>query len=460
MKDEQKTPQKILYPRDPSLDPQLVWKGKDEQDSTPLEVDAVPIYIQEKIQPKALIEELRAEQEKIEPQAALWADFNGITFEQMVEFYQHSQNWSNRLILGDSLRVMSSLADKEALKGQVQMIYVDPPYGIKFGSNWQVSMRSHEVRDGRVEDVTRQPEQIKAFRDTWELGVHSYLAYLRDRLAVAHTLLAPSGSIFVQIGPDRVHLVRSLLDEVFGAANCMTIITVQKTSQVTARFLPEVSDFLLWYARDKDLVKYRQLYEDRAADIVGEGAYRYVEQNGGRRPMSSKEIADPSLLPASARVFRYDNVTSQGFSNTKTVAFEFEGRIYHPGANRHWLLRVEGMAGLAKAGRLAVVGNTLSYIRYADESSFVRRTNVWSDTGQAGFAQRKKQYVVETNAKIPERCLLMASDPGDLVLDPTCGSGTTAVNAEKHGRRWITIDTSRVALALTRARLMAAGYHY
>ena len=434
------------------LDPQLTWAGKAER--TSFDVDAVSLHVHERLSTEAIVKTLRKE----EPQLALFGDPQ-LDRDRAVEFYQHQVDWTNRLVLGDSLVVMTSLLERERMRGQVQLVYFDPPYGINYNSNFQARISNRAPRENDAA-LTREPEQIQAYRDTWKNGVHSYLTYLRDRLLTAHELLADEGSIFVQIGPDRMHLVRAVLDEIFGAANCLTTITVQKTSQVTSRLLPEVADFLLWYAKDKGKVRYFQLFEDRSEEVAGQGAYRHVEIDGIRRPMTPEERTDPSKLRPGARVFRYDNATSQGHSPTKTVDFEFEGRVFHPGRNRHWLLRPEGMRGLAEARRLAIVGDTLSYIRYADEGGLVRRTNIWTDTGQAGFAARKKQYVVETNTKIIERCLLMATQPGDLVLDPTCGSGTTAYVAERQGRRWITCDTSRVALSLARERLLTATFPY
>jgi adenine-specific DNA-methyltransferase len=346
------------------------------------------------------------------------------------------------------------------MAGQAQLVYIDPPYGINYNSNFQARISNRAPKETDDATITREPEQIQAYRDTWELGIHSYLTYLRERLVVARELLSDKGSVVVQIGPDNMHLVRVLLDEVFGSHNHCATITVTKTSQVTAALLPEVTDFLIWYARDKPQVEYNQLYDRRSSDAAG-GAYRWVDVDGQRRKLTSEELANPTaVLAKGGRIFRLDNATSQGYSATKTVDFEYEGRRFHPGPNRHWLLRVEGMEGLAHAGRLRVVGNTLSYVRYLDDAGGVRRTNVWTDTGQAGFAQRKKAYVVETNAKIAERCVAMLSRPGDLVIDPTCGSGTTAYASEKLGRRWITVDTSRVALALARERLLTSKYDY
>jgi adenine-specific DNA-methyltransferase len=462
---EEARPPAVLYPRDPSLDPQLVWKGKDEQDARPLEVPAVPIYIQEKIHPQALVELLRetAKAGEKEPELSLFDDFNGVTdFEKKVDFYHHDQHWSNRMILGDSLLVMTSLAEKEGLKGKVQTIYFDPPYGIKFGSNWQVSTRKRDVKDGKVEDATRQPEQIRAFRDTWKLGIHSYLAYLRDRLTVARELLTESGSIFVQIGDENVHLVRSVLDEVFGSENAISLITFKKTS-VTGSFaggttvLPAVNDYVLWFARDAANVKYRQLFREKEIGGVGTSAYTQVEVSDGRRRVATSDEIELGESPG--RFFRPSPLTSDTVRPAQTTVFEveLEGRRFLP-SKGGWKTNVTGMSNLKMARRLMAAGSTLAYVRYHDDFPAFPLTNLWYDT-QSGSAM-EKIYVVQTNPKVIERCVLMSTDPGDLVLDPTCGSGTTAFVAEHSGRRWITTDTSRVALALARTRLMAAKYPY
>jgi adenine-specific DNA-methyltransferase len=454
---------KMLYPRDPSLDPQLVWKGKDEQDRADLAVPTVPIYIQEKVHPQVIVENLRdtAATGEPEPELTLFDDFNGIEFEQLVDFYKHTQNWSNRLILGDSLLAMNSLAEKEGLKGKVQTIYFDPPYGIKFGSNWQVSTRKREVKDGKVEDATRQPEQVRAFRDTWEFGIHSYLAYMRDRLTVARELLTDTGSVFVQIGDENVHLVRCILDEVFSSENFVSLITFRTTANIVGNFLGGNSDYLVWYARDAKRLKYRKLYARRAlADDVG-GRYRRVElPDGSRRPMTAQERSDPSCVPVGSRVYRHDNLTSQGATDAGTVPYQYEGTTFTPGRSSHWKTTIQGLDRLALARRLAApTVNSLTYVRYLDDFPVSEITNVWGDT-QTGAFTEDKVYVVQTNTKVIERCILMTTDPGDLVLDPTCGSGTTAVVAEKWGRRWITMDTSRVSLALARTRIMAVRLPY
>jgi adenine-specific DNA-methyltransferase len=471
VKEQEEAPGKLLYPRDPSLDPQLVWKGKDEQDRQDLAVPVVPVYIQEKIQPRAIIENVRGENVRAEARAvgahgdapsggyqpALFDDFNGIQFEELIEFYQHEQNWSNRMILGDSLLVMASLAEKEGLKGKVQMIYIDPPYGIKFGSNWQVSTRKRDVRDGRVEDVTRQPEQIRAFRDTWELGIHSYLTYLRDRFVAARELLTETGSCFVQIGDENVHLVRSVLDEVFGSENFCSLISFRKTTTQSGDLLPDTNDYLLWYARNSEQVKARDLYQSReGTDWVN---YDYVTlPDGTNRRMSSEERENPEALPTGSRVYRRSPLTSASASATTSMAVEFRGDQYVPGRGG-WKTNEAGFAKLAAAQRLEAYGKSLSYRRYSEDFPYFPISNAWLDTASGGYGD-DKIYAVQTNTKVIGRCLLMTTDPGDLVLDPTCGSGTTAYVAEQWGRRWITIDTSRVAMALARTRLMAARYPY
>jgi adenine-specific DNA-methyltransferase len=453
------TPKKVLYPRDPSLDPQLVWKGKDEQDSKPLEVPVVPIYIQEKIHPQAIIEDLRAQSQKNIPedQIGLFGDFNGIKFEEMIDFYQHEQNWTNRAILGDSLLVMTSLAEKERLKGKVQSIYFDPPYGIKFGSNWQVSTRKRDVRDGKAEDASRQPEQVKAFRDTWQLGIHSYLAYLRDRFVVCRDLLTESGSLFVQIGDENVHLVRSVLDEVFGSENYCSLIFFRKTTTQSGDLLPDTNDYLLWYAKNKEVVKHRDLYQTREGDDWVNYDYVRLENDVFRR-MTSEEKNDPRLIPVGAKVYRRSPLTSTSSSATTLMEVGFGGKKYFPGTGG-WKTNSEGFGKLKYSDRLEAYGVTLSYRRYADDFPYFPMSNSWTDTASGGYGE-EKIYVVQTNVKVITRCLLMTTDPGDLVLDPTCGSGTTAYVAEQWGRRWITIDTSRVALALARTRIMSAKYPY
>ena len=469
LEDEEKAPKKMLYPRDPSLDPQLVWKGKDEQDQEALEVMTVPIYIQEKIQPQAIVENVRREAKRdrgrlAEPEAAyqynMFADFNNIPFEDLVEFYEHEQNWSNRMVLGDSLLVMNSLAEKEGLKGKVQMIYLDPPYGIKFGSNWQSRLRKREVKDGAQADLTREPEQVKAFRDTWELGIHSYLSYLRDRFMVARELLTESGSLFVQIGDENVHLVRSILDEVFGSENFCGEITFFKTTSQTSNLIASSTDSLIWYGKNKQYVKYRQIFLQKSIETDRAGVYNWIEfANKSRRRLSGEEKQNiEQNLPSGARIFRLDTMTSQSGGETTSFSVPMDGKNLTSGKG-YWKTNAAGMNRLIAANKVTPSGSTLAYIRYISDFPAYPIANLWTDTGTGSFTD-DKIYVVQTGIKVIERCLLMTTDPGDLVLDPTCGSGTTATVAEQWGRRWITIDTSRVAIALARMRLMSARYPY
>ena len=460
MPDEEKKPKVILYPRDTSLDPQLVWKGKDEQDQHPLEVPALPMYIQEKIHPQFIIQDFRTQSQKqqSEVQLNLFGDFNGLKFDQQIDFYQHEVKWTNRMILGDSLLVMNSLAEKEGLKGKVQMIYIDPPYGIKFGSNWQVSTRKRDVTDGSVRDATRQPEQIKAFRDTWELGINSYLAYLRDRLVVARELLTETGSVFVQIGDENVHLVRCLLDEVFGSENFIELIAFRKKNMTLGGVLLEgICDYLIWYAKDKTLVKFRKIYT--VTNTERDSHWNMYElPDGSRNKMISQQIDNHRLLPPNADPYQLSALYPAGSFATGVYPFEFRKKIYNPPSGRSWKSPIHGMTRLKLANRIVPYsdGNTLRYILKLSDYAISPIHNIWLDTAPPA----DKTYVVQTGNRAIERCILMTTDPGDLVLDPTMGSGTTAYVAEQWGRRWITIDTSRVALALARTRLMSAKYPY
>lgn len=456
--DDEAAPGTMLYPRDPSLDPQLVWKGKDEQDREDLAVPVVPVYIQEKVHPQALIENLRdtSKAGEPEPEQLLFADFNGIEdFDKKVEFYQHEGHWSNRMILGDSLLVMTSLAEKEGLKGKVQCIYFDPPYGIKFGSNWQVSTRKRDVKDGKAEDATRQPEQVRAFRDTWQLGIHSYLAYLRDRLVVARELLNETGSVFVQIGDENVHLVRSVMDEVFGAENFHATIVFRTSVPLTSAGLASVSDYILWFTKDHEFSKHHDLFVERES---GEKSrYSSIElSDGSRRGIRAEEKDDPGLVPAGSRPFALMDLASSGYTASCIFDYEYGGRSHRPASGKSWKTTKGGLDGLARAGRLSDSGRTLRYVLYLDDFPVTKLPALWADT----TGELDKSYVVQTHTRVIERCLLMTTDPGDLVLDPTCGSGTAAYVAEQWGRRWITVDTSRVALALARTRLMTAKYPY
>jgi adenine-specific DNA-methyltransferase len=446
-------------------DAQLVWRGKDRQDWSDLVVQAPQLYIQEKVHPKAIIDDLvrRSKMIAAEKDDApdLFRDFNGLDDpEAKLEFYQHDQHWSNRMVLGDSLQVMASLAEREHLRGQVQCIYMDPPYGIKFNSNWQVSTQSRDVKDGKREDLSREPEQVKAFRDTWKDGVHSYLTYLRDRLTVARDLLTDSGSVFVQIGDENVHRVRALLDEVFGEENCVSQISFRTTTGLGDQYLDSSCNFLIWYSKSKANLKYRELYKSKGiADDVG-GRYRRIQIGPfDRRPMIAEERRDSGAIPEGAQIYRNDNLTSQ--SGTAKSAFEvsYQSGRFTPGKG-YWKTNQEGMRRLLRSERVASpTPRSIQYVRFLNDFPVSKFSNVWTDTQTVAFTE-EKIYVVQTNAKVVERCVLMTTDPGDLVLDPTCGSGTTAFVAEQWGRRWITFDTSRVALALARARIMGARYPY
>jgi len=462
MRKDELSPIRIAYERrNRDLDPQLVWRGKDEKHWSDLVVHAPPLYIQEKVHPKVLIDDLlrwtKAQKKAQGPQIDLFADFNGLPNESArTEFYQHDANWSNRMILGDSLQVMASLAEREGLRGKVQCIYIDPPYGIKFNSNFQWSTTSRDVKDGNVEHITREPEQVKAFRDTWRDGIHSYLTYLRDRLTVARDLLADSGSIFVQIGDENVHRVRALMDEVFGEDCFISEIIVVKSSGLGSTTLPRQNDYILFYGKSPDSIKYRQLFKDKALDGEGAGAYQYVKGlDGIIRRMKDEEKKNPHLIPSGYSPLRFGDLTKPGPG--AKYELEFQGRTF-TSRGRWWGMPKESLERAAKADRLYALASTVSYQRLLNDWSSFPLTNTWTDTGTGSGLN--KIYVVQTDDKIVQRCILMATDPGDLVLDPTCGSGTTAYVAEQWGRRWITIDTSRVALALARARIMGARYPY
>jgi adenine-specific DNA-methyltransferase len=442
VKQEEQNPVRVAYERrNRDLDPQLVWRGKDERDWSDLVVNAPPLYIQEKVHPKVLIDDLLRETREREHESGqatpdLFADFNGMPKGvDKTEFYQHDQNWSNRMILGDSLQVMASLAEREGLRGKVQCVYFDPPYGIKFNSNFQWSTTSRDVKDGNAGHITREPEQVKAFRDTWRDGIHSYLTYLRDRLTVARDLLTDSGSIFVQIGDENVHRVRAVMDELFGDENFITVVLAQKTGSVTGEFIQANTDYVIWYARNKGSAKFRQPFVER------EG-----KPDKATSQLTSIERSDFSAYP----------LTSDGFRETTTVRFEFEGQTFSPGANRHWGVTTPELERAGKAGRILRQQSQIRMRYFWDDYPVMALGAYWNDVGGA----TGKVYVVQTATKVMERCLLMATDPGDLVLDPTCGSGTAAYVAEQWGRRWITIDTSRVALALARARVMGARYPF
>ena len=452
----------MKYPRNTDLDPQLVWRGKDELDWTDLVVQAPPLYIQERVHPKVLVDDLLRQSKQMQglapgAQVDLFGDFNGIPEGvDRTEFYRHNQNWSNRMILGDSLQVMASLAEREGLRGKVQCIYIDPPYGIKFNSQLSV-VDNQSRRQGRERGShhAREPEQVKAFRDTWRDGIHSYLTHLRDRLTIARDLLTESGSIFVQIGDENVHRVRALMDEVFGEDNFCSIIQVQKTGSQAGTLLANTVDFLLWFSKSKPAVKYRQIYNERVAGQVSSDRYDHIElTDGTERRLRREELERQVALPE-GRIFQHTSLSSSGLASTEQV-FRFQGRDFRPGLSSHWKTTLVGLETLARSGRVAAGPSRIRYKRFIDDFSVLPITDRWESL-QIGTGLL---YVVQTAPSVVERCILMASDPGDLVLDPTCGSGTTAYVAEKWGRRWVTIDTSRVALALARGRIMGARYPY
>jgi adenine-specific DNA-methyltransferase len=454
VRNQEKTPLQVAYERrNPDLDPQLIWRGKDLLDDSPLVVNAPPLYIQEKIHPKVLIDDLKRRSKQggsDTEQIDLFSAFNGLPSEEAkTEFYQHDQNWSNRMILGDSLQVMASLAEREGLRGKVQCIYFDPPYGIKFNSNFQWSTTSRDVKDGREDHITREPEQVKAFRDTWKDGINSYLAYLRDRLMAAKDLMEGSGSIFVQIGDENVHRVRCVMDEIFGDANFVAQITVRVKSPLAVSDLARTTDFLLWYSKDKSLLKFRQPRIPKLLDNHPEFSQALLPTGATVSRASAASIPE-------ARMFTAQNLASSGYTASCTYDFSVNGKTYLSPKGKSWKTHQIGMTRLAKAGRLQPLKTSLRWRYFYDDAATEVVTDIWSDM----FAASEKTYVVQTSEAVIQRCILMTTDPGDLVLDPTCGSGTTAYVGEQWGRRWITIDTSRVALALARARIMGAKYPY
>lgn len=476
MREEDQRPVRVAYQRrNPDLDPQLIWRGKYPSEANQADsftVPAPPLYIQEKVHPKALVDDLKRETEKTRAgsvqdreQIDLFADFNGLpNTDARTEFYQHDQHWSNRMILGDSLQVMASLAEREGLRSKVQCIYFDPPYGIKFNSNFQWSTTTRDVKDGNIDHITREPEQVKAFRDTWRDGIHSYLTYIRDRLIVSRDLLTESGSIFVQIGDENVHRVRAVLDEVFGEDNFVSQIGFAKTSGSTDEFLGQTTDFLLWYAKSKASLKFRTpLKVKRAGETGGTNYNRVRNFLGTSFSVTSKEYAGLSSKD-DFRVYSLDNITSQSAGRDKGEGAAswfgvlLDGKEYKPSLSVRWKTNEVGMRRLRAAGRLEATEKRLGYVRYLDDFPAVQINNRWEDVAASFMSD--KTYVVQTSPTVIQRCLLMTTDPGDLVLDPTCGSGTTAFVAEQWGRRWITVDTSRVAMALARARIMGARYSY
>lgn len=442
---------------DPHLDPQLVWAGKKEH--TSFEVPTVSLHVHETIDPRTIIEAVRKR------------NGNGYAFQpslferpeeklplrDAIDFYRHSHGWSNRLIAGDSLLVMNSLLEKEGMAGQVQMVYIDPPYGIKYGSNFQPFVNKRDVKDGKDEDLTQEPEMIRAFRDTWELDIHSYLTYLRDRLLLARGLLHESGSVFVQISDENVHLVRSLMDEVFGRRNFCGLISFKKTTGLTSELIAEICDYILWYSPNVTKAKYRRLYIDKDLREEIRGEFRFIDsENGGFRRLTIDEVDHPERIEES-KLFRTNSAVSPGIRANTTGAFEYKGMKFDSGPDRNWKTVIPGMLRLAQLNRLTFSHDpTRLYKQYWGDFPYIPLTNAWLDVRSA----QDKTYVVQTVDRVIARCVLMTTDPGDLILDPTCGSGTTAYVAEQWGRRWITCDTSRVATTLAKQRLMTAEFDY
>lgn len=430
-----------------SQEPWLEWSGKREKKS--FEVDPVALHIHERISAQAILKVIARE----DVQRSLFADPQ-LEYQKAVQFYQHDVDWSNRMILGDSLQVMASLARREDLAGKVQMIYMDPPYGIKFSSNFQPEIEKRDVKDKEA-DLTREPEMVKAYRDTWTIGVHSYLSYLRDRLLLCKELLADTGSLFVQIGDENLHRVRALLDEAFGPLNFQGVIVFRTSVPLKSVGLASISDYLLWYSRDKQKMKRYDLFTDR--DTGEGGIYTNIEEpSGHRRAMTQEERVDPSKTHAGHRIFGTDNLVSTGYTTTCIFDVTYQGQKYEPTSGKSWKTNQAGMNRLILAHRLNASGKTLRAMMYVEDYPVFKMSNLWVDVK----GETDKVYVVQTPLKVIQRCMLMTTDPGDLVFDPTCGSGTTAYAAEQWGRRWITIDTSRVALALARQRLLTASFPF
>jgi adenine-specific DNA-methyltransferase len=446
------------YAYDPHLNPSLQWAGKAERSS--FDVPTVSLHVHERIDPRSIIEAVRQKNGNDFEQLSLFNPTRNPPLREAVEFYKHKNNWSNRLIAGDSLLVMNSLIEKEALAGQVQMFYFDPPYGIKYGSNFQPFINRRDVKDGKDEDLTSEPEMLRAFRDTWELGIHSYLGYLRDRLLLMRDLLHESGSIFVQISDQNVHHVREILDEVFGSRNFVSQIGFEKTRSQTSGLIAPIFDYLLWYAKERPKVKYHALFAEKSFGGEGTTQYRYVESPDEKiqRRMSAEELADMTLVPKDWRIYSPSPLVSESASASTTEAVEIGDRKFKP-TRGGWKTNSSGFSRLKASHRILVFGNTLMFKRYYDDFPYFPIANFWRDTFMTGFSE-SKTYVVQTSIKVIQRCILMTTDPGDLVMDVTCGSGTTAFVAEQWGRRWITCDTSRVALTLAKQRLMTAVFDY
>jgi len=436
--------------------PYLNWAGKAEH--TAFQVPTVSLHVHERIDARTIIDAVKKKNGDGKQQSLFSFMEENPPLREAVEFYKHKHNWSNRMIAGDSLLVMNSLLEKEGMSGKVQMVYMDPPYGIKYGSNFQPFVNKRDVKDGKDEDLTSEPEMIKAFRDTWELGIHSYLTYMRDRLLLAKKLLHESGSVFVQISDENVHHLKEILDEVYGKDHFCGIIIYQKTGYATTNLLAPVCDFLLWYAKDIKKVKYHELYKpfdvlEKNLDLL------FLEsEDGVIRRLSEDEKVNPRLIPKNYRIFESRALTSQGKSQNDDT-FKFNGKEFKPSGDQHWKTTLNGLSNLVQKNRIIEAKNSLRYKRYIDDFPYGHFTNIWQDTITGSFTEGKV-YVVQTNTKVIERCMIMTTDPGDIILDPTCGSGTSAYVAEQWGRRWITCDTSRVAVALAKQRLMTSLFNY
>ncbi len=440
------------YDHDPHIDPHLSWAGKTEGAS--IEVPDVSLHVHERIDPRRIIKSLLKQDDGPRQTSLFEEPDNEPPLQQAIDFYHHDQDWTNRLVAGDSLLVMNSLLQKEGMAGKVQVVYMDPPYGIRYNSNFQPFTEKRNVQDNNDADIPAEPEMIKAFRDTWELGIHSYLTYMRDRLVLAKELLDESGSCFVQISDENLHHMRELMDEVFGPSNFFSLIAFKKTLPLGSTGLAGITDYLIWYCKDIKKMKYRQLYTPKE---LGAGTgYTWVElADGSRRKMTSEERKDPTILPKDSRPFFADNLMSSGYTASCYYDFEFEGRTFKS-QKYSWKTNSTGMQKLIAERRLIAPGNLPNYVRYFNDFPVQELHNLWDDTHGAS----SPIYVVQTSNKVVQRCILMASDPGDLIFDPTCGSGTAAYVAEQWGRRWITCDTSRVALTLAKQRLMTASYDY
>ena len=448
---------KKKYSYDPHLDPQLIWTGKKE--NTSFKVDTVSLHVHERIDPITIIENVMKKQKY--QQETLFHYFespeNNLPNRHAIDFYKHDQNWSNRLVAGDSLLVMNSLLQKENMAGKIQTIYIDPPYGIKYGSNFQPFINKRDVKDGKDEDLTQEPEMIQAFRDTWELGIHSYLTYLRDRLLLSKELMTESGSCFVQISDENVHRVRMLMDEIFGANNFVSLITVKKTTGLTQKTLDNVSDYIIWYAKNIEVIKFHQLYFPKGVDGgTIPSAYNRIELADGTRRYATLNEKN-GIIPNNSKLYSLDNLTSQSGGESSRFPIEFEGKEFRI-EKRYWTTNLEGIKNLIAHKRIEATANRLGYVRYLDDFPGMLMTNVWTDVVSSFLDE--KVYVVQTKSKIIQRCILMTTDPGDLIFDPTCGSGTSAFIAERWGRRWITCDTSRVAITLTKQRLTTSIFDY